>query len=297
MNTEPLLPHNEDDLGLKKEETKGQSNVPTVKPSQPPADHHVINVGGHQRYEKRPFILDDYLGPYSLPKVSEIEFPRLEPYVRFYVYALDEKLEGTGYKLYQIYLLIICCLHILAVVSYCFSLKEDPVLASVILVVFAHFGCALWQSYHEYKAVEYKDESSSKKAIFFMKTLYVVSTCLLIGAAIGFIISILLLVIYAVLFVLHLFLTLVVAYKVENILTKKRKLTDHLNGFAYLKNDQERYLALFDVLYMLSEKGVLFPIANKYQNRAKDNNKEQAEAAQKFSEVLKTFAEQLPRVG
>ena len=259
--------------------------------------------------EERPFIIDDYLGPYSKPKVSKIQFDNLIPYVKIIIKILDEKLDAAGYKAYMIYLLIISCAHLVPVIYYCVIIQYKPVIAVGILIIFPHFACALWQSHLEHEAIRKRDGSLSEQAIFVMKTHYVILSSLLIctGLIVYLVGSVyynffIILVMYILLFLFHLFITLVGAYKADKILLRKMNLKKDLDAFPRLKalpsNHEDRYFALFGLLHRLSEKDTLFPIPNKHKILKKESHAwEYTETVNRIAETIRTIAEHIPGTG
>ena len=261
----------------------------------------------HNLHGKRPYIIDDFLGPYSVTDDSQITFSRLKPYVSFIVDNLDEKLEDGLYKAYMIFLLIVSGAHVVPLVFYFMGIGKDLYLAIPVLVVLGHFACAIYQSFLGYEAVRTKERKISKAALRWMKLPYIILSVLLIAMAlivattdatkgIYYVYSAELA--YIVLFIFHLVLTLVGAVKVDKILKKKERLNAHLNNFAALeilpKNDLTRNKTLFDILYRLSEKDTVLPIPNKYRQRKFSHAGEYAEVMEAMSETVKTITELIP---
>lgn len=264
VNNKPFSNPSESDLQLVPKKTLSNSH------KVPQLIKHNSAVKGDSHQKTIPFVLTQHLGPFIPPEGGEaINVERLMPYLDFVTELYENSFGNMSFKLYLVWLSIYPVLAI-ALLTLPFeyfesnwdakhALKVLPIAALVI----AYWLYTPYQAYKMHKIIKKKDKKGISWIIMLM-TVFIMGGILMIcvfelqdpaDQDIQNIIAA-----YITALGAHILLTLIPAFGVKKAIVK-------FHRFIFLKNnlqDPEKtgiyYQYAFELLHMISEKGLLYPI-------------------------------------
>jgi len=275
------------------------SDAQLIPKENPPKPHKVpclIKYNSQAKSDPQqktpPFVLAQHLGPFIPPEGAQrINVERLMPSLDFATEFYEKAFKNMSFRLYLVWLSIYPVLTI-ALLTLPFSyfqsnwnLKNALQLPIAALVVVSWLYTP-YQAYKMYKIIKNKDKKKMAWMIVLMTIFIMIGILIIVYFAfqdsadqsqpLQNIISA-----YISALVVHVLLTLIPAFWVKRAIVK-------FHRFIFLKNnlqDPEKtgiyYQYVFELLYMISEKGLLYPI----KAPKPDNNKELQKG------IIKTFVE------
>jgi len=234
----------------------------------------VKNESGPPVQKPPPFVVDQYLGPFIPPEgIQGINVDRLMPYLEFVTTIYEKSFQNMSFKLYQVWLCLWPVLNIGLITDMLIYFKpswdnKHPMQGSIVSAAIICWLCSIYQAYKMFRIIKKRD----KKGADFLITLMIVY---LIGESLILVFFCLqdtpadkdeaqllqdITSTYLGQLLVYFFLVLVPGFWVRKAIVRYQR-------FIFLKNnlqDPERtgiyYQYVFELLYMISEKGLLYPI-------------------------------------